>query len=498
MVFIIILFLVSVTSSLTGQTGRFDDQFAGQGTFLLDQNGNSERIITLTNQSDGSILAGGYSEDSLGRHYLMFRLDESGNIDLAFGNMGFLKDTFRIDQTSVNDLIIDGQERIIAGIDRYNDQNGFMQITRLWPDGTTDTTFGQLGNAMLPDSAKNWHVQDLELDAEKRIYVTGFVNQKGFILRLDAQGNIDTTFADLGVFLLTEIGSSFIYFQNIELDEDGTVVGAGIYYGDSAVFNIFALRLSESGELDTTFANQGYFLYDQGVHSLECNALRVYDHTILMGGSVYTTINNPLLIRLGANGEPDKQFGDEGVAIYSTKNNDVVYSFEIQSDQKIIAGGDQALFRILPDGTLDSIFGVNGFIETDRMYIVATLMDDRDRLVTGGSLFVPDHALDMIINRYLINQTSTVLSENGLVLDAVIYPNPVNDQSFLKIISQSPEKVELRLYSMTGVECFEMSYFLQTGENRIPLTLAGSLPAGIYTLKIREKTQSRFLPVMKM
>jgi uncharacterized delta-60 repeat protein len=75
-----------------------------------------------------------------------------------------------------------------------------------------------------------------------------------------------------------------------------------------------------------------------------------------------------VLLRYLADGSLDPDFGTAGVVIGNFGEEAEAYAVAIQPDGKIVAAGgveeDVALARFLPDGTLDSGFGIGGLVRT--------------------------------------------------------------------------------------------------------------------------------------
>ena len=99
-----------------------------------------------------------------------------------------------------------------------------------------------------------------------------------------------------------------------------------------------------------------------------------------------------IISRFHPDGRPDLSFGVEGEAIY-TSSFFLPNSIAIQEDGKIVAAGNNqmsfALVRYLPDGTLDSSFGVNGEVITDfdkyADFIQDILIQPDGKIVAAGA-----------------------------------------------------------------------------------------------------------------
>src|SRR5207245_2658903 len=92
---------------------------------------------------------------------------------------------------------------------------------------------------------------------------------------------------------------------------------------------------------------------------------------VLVGSSTITGTQTFAAERFGATGGVDQNFGVHGIAAYGLTGIDTATSAALQSDGKIIIGGNSAalpgeagqalaLERLTDVGTLDTSFGVTG------------------------------------------------------------------------------------------------------------------------------------------
>lgn len=151
---------------------------------------------------------------------------------------------------------------------------------------------------------------------------------------------------------------------------------------------LFTLNVfSQSGNLDTSFGNNGKIHTGFGVSNSIANSVAVQpDGKIIAGGSAYTAntvnswetdTNNATLIRYNTNGTIDTTFGNDGIVMndFYTFNrasnwNSGILCIKLQSDGKILTYefGSQnytsvtVLSRYNSDGSPDSSFGNNGRI----------------------------------------------------------------------------------------------------------------------------------------
>jgi hypothetical protein len=70
-----------------------------------------------------------------------------------------------------------------------------------------------------------------------------------------------------------------------------------------------------------------------------------------------------------------------------------------------------------------------------------------------------------------------------------LYPNPVMDEAFVEIQQTNPAPVQLRIYTVTGVEIWKNNYNELLNERRIRLDVK-DLPAALYIVEVKTENKS--------
>lgn len=202
-------------------------------------------------------------------------------------------------------------------------------------------------------------------------------------LTANREGKVDRTFGSNGFSILTPTeGDFFSHSADSEVLPDGKIVTA---YGTQRVglLGITVARLLPNGQPDTSFGAKGQIVISGSVHHWAVDILPLPDGKLLVAGTVQTQAGQPgysfLLLRLNSNGQLDSTFADGGFfkksfALPGEKSQDRVSSIAIQMDGKIILGGvvnrfvdvqgraqaHAAVMRLHPDGAVDATFGDGG------------------------------------------------------------------------------------------------------------------------------------------
>ncbi|WP_158626842.1 T9SS type A sorting domain-containing protein [Flavobacterium sp. GT3R68] len=189
-------------------------------------------------------------------------------------------------------------------------------------------------------------------------------------------GTLDNTFGDEGK-VITFFGQYESEVHSLAIQPDGKIIAAGSVF-DHGGYNQFGLaRYNANGTLDSTFGTDGIIISAFLENSLlNCMVLQT-DGKIIAGGNVSGVYPNfqSLLVRYNSNGTIDPTFGVAGKVITNSNN---ISSLVLQPDGKIVCAGisfdgsdrDIQLIRYTKEGMLDAGFGIGG--------IVTTSIGDRD------------------------------------------------------------------------------------------------------------------------
>jgi uncharacterized delta-60 repeat protein len=148
----------------------------------------------LTLQADGKILVPGYNEA-----FVVARLNPDGSLDTGFGTDG----TADIEVAGLaKSITVQGDGKILVAGYNQEDETGYdFKIIRLNQDGTFDASFGNKGVAVFDLAGGRDTARDITVLADGKILVAGqsnyFGNDDFSIIRLNADGTLDTTFGAL-------------------------------------------------------------------------------------------------------------------------------------------------------------------------------------------------------------------------------------------------------------------------------------------------------------
>lgn len=330
-------FYIAVTAGVTGTgtalrrrlaDGSLDPTWEAP-TFGPSGFGTFTGISDLEPLADGGLLVAGAWEtvNGVSRRNLI-RLQSAGNVDLAFTSPA-IQIGYSVEVLPSGKILFSGR----------TDISGINRIFRYNADGTQDDTF-------VMDPTVLSIVNAWDLDANGRIVFVGQFATSVRLIRLEANGSIDTSFNPN----LTTFGEVYALARQT----DGKVLIAGAYSQMNGIRKNGFARVNSDGTLDATFDSGNGFNEPPDVLTLQA------DGKILACGpfSTYNDVATPGgLVRINTDGSIDNTFApmlDQGVLWVST-----------QTDGKILISGffssvngveRSRVARLNLDGSLDNTF----------------------------------------------------------------------------------------------------------------------------------------------
>lgn len=273
--------------------GSLDSTFGNNGTFEFDFNPADCAAIALALQSDGKIIIIGNYFNGVSAKVLVLRTSVNGILDASFGNNGYT--LLQLDSTVYNDdegssCVIQPDDKIlISVITRSTSSSGrIFGLCRLHADGNIDSSFGNNGviKTDIPNQANDYPLT-LALQNDGKIIQAGSCkNSKMMALcRYNQDGSLDASFANQGIDTLN-ISAGNDVIQDILVQSDGRIIAAG-YQSSSACL----LRLTANGLLDTTFNQTGITLYGTASGESFTEVLLMNPNKIIAAGYAKDTAN---------------------------------------------------------------------------------------------------------------------------------------------------------------------------------------------------------------
>ncbi len=393
--------------------GNLDTAFSGAGKVTTDIGGNADEAHAVAIQGDGKIVAVGYSYNGTKDDFALVRYNTDGSLDTTFGTSGTVTTAIGSGDDRAYAVAIQSDGKIVAVGYSYNGTKDDFALVRYNTDGSLDTTFGTYGIVTTAIGSGDDRAYAVAIQGDGKIVAAGVKSDyPGFstptlfaLVRYNTNGSLDTTFGGTGM-VTTSVGSfGGDAASAVAIHSDGKIVVAGHSRGEWG--SVFALaRFNVDGSLDSTFGGTGIVTTSFAPWGIDYDAF-AYAVAIQGDGKIVTAgyrygfnyifRNTIALVRYNSDGSLDTAFGTYGTVSTAIGNGDnKAYAVVIQGDGKITAAGysyngtndDFALVRYNANGSLDTTFGTYGTVTTaigsgdDRAYAVAIQSDGK--IVAAG------------------------------------------------------------------------------------------------------------------
>jgi uncharacterized delta-60 repeat protein len=505
---LLLLFLMPFTVLLVNAqvAGAIDTSFGTNGTIIIQPGNQHDNLQSMAIQPDGKIVFCGMGRTvaTTGFNFdvVVGRRNSDGSTDSAFGSNGFVTKDFGIGSDYAYNMALQADGKIVvvgAKSTTLNDVDWI--VIRLNSDGSYDTTFSNNGIEELALTSGNDFAYDVAIQPDSKIVIAGtsgipgFSTTKGTLVRLNANGTLDSTFGTNGVAIIQPALSNYSQtFKSLVLLPSGKIIAGG-WSTQSSSDRLYIVGLNSNGSIDSTFGSNGTITYTgvEKVYSLSVANGNLYACGVL---TVQGTLTSYSL-----SGVTNGSFGSSGTARLTLNAIAAFYSMTVQPDGKIVLAGttgtgafarDFLTARYLNNGTIDNSFGNNGTVTINASPnfedLNAIAMQTDGKLLIGGFGSFTNN--DMIITR-LLNDSAAIITGVTNIGNSKqfwsIYPTPLSGTEFYllsKINNSAPLSISILNFAGDRVALIE-NHVITEPNQALKLTLPSTLTSGIYFVQIR-------------
>jgi uncharacterized delta-60 repeat protein len=330
--------------------GSLDATFGNSGivtTSFVNKSGIGKSLVI---QADGKIILAGYSyfDFSDADEFALVRYNSDGSPDNSFGTGGIVFTNFGNSMDLINSVTLQSDGKIIAG----GFSAPQMALARYLTDGSLDNTFGTNGLVTTNISTTSQAIINGLALTQDGIYACGFSidsTSNSTLVKYDYNGNISPGFGVNGI-LINNLAQHDLY-KDIKIKGDKIVVGGTANnYGD---FNFTLSQFDLSGNPVMSFGTNGVFMVapTNSFNQLEAIAIQA-DGKILATGfcqdfpydiGIIRVISNTLLSVEGFDSESK-------ISIYPNPTSNFIYinssSLGIFTDIKLLDVTGKVLTQI--------------------------------------------------------------------------------------------------------------------------------------------------------
>ncbi len=500
---VITLLLLFVTICTTAQIpGSLDSTFGIGGIVVTPINVSVSKIQALAIQTDGKILAAGWSgSGSLNNKFAVVRYNTNGTVDSAFGNNGIVLTQIGNGNAYGLAIALQTDGKIIVAGQALGAIHINFALARYYPNGALDSTFGTNGTIITSIGNGDDVANAILIQPNGKIIAAGMAEGSFGLARYNINGTLDGTFG-IGGTILTNFGSAGCEAKAVALQTNGNIVVAGqSWNSSSSVYKFKIMQLDSNGALNPVFGIGGAVETVVGnLNDDRANAMAIQnDGRIVAAGWTYAATGYDFaLVRYNTNGTLDNTFGTAGIVATSITNvYDEAYAVTLQSDGKIVAvgytgnlsDGNFALLRYNTDGTLDNNFGFGGIVTTpidtiaSGAYAVALQPDGK--IIAAGFSY-SDSTINFALARYY-GGNGTGIKEIQQKKSIMVYPNPAS----FNLTIVTPETSVIEISNIEG----QIVKILKIKDCKIDIDIS-DLSSGVYIIKAmtdKEITTKKFI-----
>ena len=303
------VFTFGQASGTAVQQGDFDQNFSDAGAAITSVF-SRDGVAATAIQPDGKIvLVGGSTEGTAGAA-TVYRYNADGTLDITFDGDGIVTTTIDHSGSGFQDVAIQPDGKIVAvGSAIPVNANMYYAVARYNSNGSLDTTFGTGGIVRTDFDSPTESANAVALASDGKIIVSGTTDNNSFgIARYNTNGTLDATFDGDGKAIVSNV---FLGISDMALQPDGKIVAVAKWSGTTAF-----LRFNTNGSLDATFDGDGRLEIPISIFN-GGDAIAVQsDGKIISGGNVsgFQGATDFCLVRLNPNGTLDTTFDGDGAA----------------------------------------------------------------------------------------------------------------------------------------------------------------------------------------
>ncbi len=352
--------------------GRLDERFGVGGVVTTALTSANDTIYAVALQSDGKIVAVGFTTVEGKSVASVMRYHADGRLDTGFGHQGVLTVSVPSESSFFLSVAVLEDDRIVAGgTIRPPSQPSSFLLARYLPNGTPDATLGGSGivSATLPGgNAISW---DMVIQPDGKVVLAGYEissvgsNTDFALARFRSDGSLDTSFGVNGI--VTQSLGTRNYGYAVGLQSDGKLVLGGKAGNAGCLF-----RYNPDGSVDNSFGTVTSTNYVTMVvpgftsSSFIELAMQADDGIVaatrMSGGASTAPVG---IAGFDRDGRPNPLFGPVGVITASNGSHlGSSYALLVQPDRKVVLAGyidqddtegyeiDLALWRFIPQARM--------------------------------------------------------------------------------------------------------------------------------------------------
>ena len=433
--------------------GQFDGATTGNGIVIVDFPDNSDAQMTaISLLPDGGIALAGYVGTYFYGpwYYAMAQFNSNGTIDTNFDTDGFLLTAVAAHDLTVSQASPNFWPQDVRSLVKKTGGSfyfpvyaaGAVALMKVESDGSS---------AVVENVASDGQAVSVALENQKLVIggTTSIASPTSLLIRAtDAQLNPWIVHTD--EYRETEIGIGIV---KLVPQSDGTVIGlasaSSVGLDPESRQQGCIFKLNANGTVDTSFADHGFALLSHpDFESIEPRDVAIQNDGKVIVAFIASRLDRDLLLtRINTNGSVDLSFGDSGFVEYDSGIEDQPASVNIDDQQRIMVANNiwsnqpsVQILRFSSQGVLDGDYvptainaALGASIEISKMKI-----DAEQRSVVIGSVDNNGQTMGFIARLTSDGALDPTFSSGGFTLVDLNDPNTADPYSRLEDLAIAP------------------------------------------------------------
>jgi len=296
------------------------------------------------------------------------------------------------------------------------------------------------------------------------------------------------------------------------LSDDSILLGVNTTAFETVDFfsNIAILKLNSNGLPESSFGTNGSVLTDFGGQDI-LYGIDEYQGSIYMAGYSRYPGYSMILSKYLPGGVLDTSFGNQGKVKTNKEANSIsdgLLAMKVLVGGKLLCSGwtadaaakDALLIRFNSDGSIDNSFNETGYITTDfdttENSNCSFAIQNDGKIITTGWRTV-DGYQDSTLLRYDVAALTT--NHFNAKSEFSVFPNPFTDSINIRVDLAEPQNLAVDLLDCHGrkIQNLLQDKLFSLGENVVELLMPESLSRGVYFIRISNDSSVVTLKLIK-
>lgn len=477
-------FLLLLFWGLNSQNISINSSFGNNGVLVVPSSQNSF-IYALDLDTLGNIYGARatlQSGSSYNYELSITKCSAEGTLDNGFGINGVSVLSIAENQTPFDIKVTEHSKIFVCGMAHNSiSSQSFGFLVKLNPNGSLDTSFANEGVFILNVNSIGFN--SIVLLNDDSIVLGGTANSLGILVKLNSNGSLATDFGNNGVMNVSS-GSFHFGLEKTIVTTNNELLSVGFEFSNASNTKIAYCKTDTNGNFIEAFGNNGKVVYDLQIDPYPFGSELITQIKKGTNNSYYLGGNNAdsyFILKINEDGSFDVNFANSGIS----SGNFPFTDFDLQENGKIVISGTTlvsdsnlgySIIRLNDDGSFDDTFnnGSNFILDLSPQsdYMYSMKFTSANEFLIGGSM--GQNAIRKAIITKLTIDDALSVDQKDKQLEFQIFPNPFKDNIN---ISNIGEVKNVKMVDILGkqIEFSRINNTIHVDEN---------LSAGIYFMKV--------------